>query len=226
MENLIIQFLIPLAGAAIGAWFSTYVKKKAENKAIREDLEELTEIAKRTEKKFTDETEKLKAQLSLFNQLEFDLKSEERKALIEFHKKVWVHFSYLTDTNMGIVNFEKEKSFEKSSEFCHKQSVELENTFRLCELFILPENKEILTLIRAIISDFIKHELQFIAHINLHEKNLIKNEKDNYELFYAESDKIIEKYSVFCGRLMQNTQPKLERLTDLLREYLRKQSSK
>lgn len=75
------------------------MKYKAKNLATKEDIGEITKIVESIKTDMVKDTEILKAQLSLQNQNKYSLKSEERKALIDFHTKLYNWINRIVNTN-------------------------------------------------------------------------------------------------------------------------------
>lgn len=67
----------------------SYTKKKAENIATKEDIAGITNEIKLVESKFINETEKLKSSLVLLTNIQTDIASIERNAIIDFNKSVF-----------------------------------------------------------------------------------------------------------------------------------------
>lgn len=75
------------AGLFITHYYPNYMKYKAKNLATKEDIGEITTIVESIKTGLSKDVETLKAELSLQNQNKISLKSEERKALLDFHLK-------------------------------------------------------------------------------------------------------------------------------------------
>lgn len=62
-------YLIILLGPAIGAFFGSYLRKKAENFATKEDIESITDKIEKVRSQYNEQLEAVKASLQLSNQL-------------------------------------------------------------------------------------------------------------------------------------------------------------
>lgn len=74
-------------GLFINHYYPNYMKFKAKNLATKEDIGDITTIVESIKTDLSKDVETLKAELSLLNQNKISLKSEERKALLDFHLK-------------------------------------------------------------------------------------------------------------------------------------------
>jgi hypothetical protein len=72
--------------------FKSYFKKKGDNLADKEDIEELTQIVEEVRLKYSADIEKLRAELSLGTQRRSSVFEEEKEALIVFFSQlnVWI----------------------------------------------------------------------------------------------------------------------------------------
>lgn len=109
---LAIGYLIFLAKIFI----PEYVKKKAENLAQSEDIENLTLLVKEVEFKFEERSQNLRARLDLLNQFQIDLHNEERNSIIQLHNIVYKYYTFLTDISLGGVDQTDENSLRKAVE--------------------------------------------------------------------------------------------------------------
>ena len=67
----------------------SYTKKKAENIATKEDIGDITKEIKSVESKFVNETEKLRSSLSVLANIQTNVESIKRNAIIDFNKTVF-----------------------------------------------------------------------------------------------------------------------------------------
>ena len=67
----------------------SYETEKGKNLATKEDIGEITKEIETVKNTFTIETEKLKAKLTLFTNVQYGIISEERNAIIEFVKSLY-----------------------------------------------------------------------------------------------------------------------------------------
>ena len=220
-----LQFIVPLIGAAIGVWLSSYVKKKGENKALKEDLEELTRLVKRTEKKFTDDTEELKAKLNLANQLEFNLRNEARISLINIYKKINAHYNLLSHNEMMIEDFDNWKEFDRAITNCEKSYDELEDLMSLVELFV-PNDEvgdELKSKIGDILMTFIEQRKIFNDFARKFENNIVSHGSDSL-LYFSTQEEISNDYDAALRHFGNLIDGQMYTLTNELRSYLQSQS--
>jgi hypothetical protein len=89
--EILIYGLILLAGYLIGLftnfYYPKYMQQKGKNLATKEDIGDITKIVESIKTDLAIDVETLKSELSLLNQNKISLKSEERKALLDFHLK-------------------------------------------------------------------------------------------------------------------------------------------
>lgn len=140
-------------------YISNYAKKKAENLADKSDLEEMTEVVESVKKKYSDESEILKAHLQVLTSKETEMFSEEKRALIEFYVEtnnwIWAKlnlqladFNHLTVDELGDHIIDIHNTYNKVnvlfSKFC-----------------VLTTNQELIKNGRELISTVLKYH-QFI----------------------------------------------------------------
>lgn len=84
--------ILQVVVALIGAYIVYYSRKKGENQADKEDLNEITEIVEEVRQKYAEETEILKAELHLLTSKKNLLFSEEKEAIIQYFAQLdrWI----------------------------------------------------------------------------------------------------------------------------------------
>jgi hypothetical protein len=99
-----------------------YFEAKATNQATKEDIGEITEIVESIKTDLLKSTEELKANLSLSNQHKLNLKSAERDAIFDYHKKLSAWLYYLDRLMPSMYNFDNYKDVKKEeAEFSRRQ---------------------------------------------------------------------------------------------------------
>lgn len=226
MEILPLQIATLIITIVIPVWLTSYIKKKGENAAQKEDLTKLTTIVKEVEYKFGKETEELKAKLNLSNQLEFNLRNEARLALIDLFKKVNAHYNLLSHNEFMVKDFENWREFDKAIENREQSYVELENIMSLVELFI-PDDEvgdELKGLIGDVLVLFIDQAKVFNKYANKHRENAFEN-KNKINLFYSEQEVISSYYDKEIIAFENRITPLLRDVTVNVRSYLKYQAS-
>lgn len=80
-------FLVIISG--IAQYIIAYFKEKGKNLATKYDIGEITNEIKNVESKFTNQTEILKSQLSLLNNVKSEIYSTEKNAIINANEKLY-----------------------------------------------------------------------------------------------------------------------------------------
>lgn len=207
-------------------YLPSYFKKKAENLAQSQDLENLTKLVKEVEFKFEERTQNLKAKLDLTNQLQLGLHNEERTSLITLHNKLLEYYNFLTDVTFGGIDFTDniainthiiQRSLFADSLFIQK------NNFML---FVNNDDEEIENIITKIILDFLKFGNDYLDYCNkLRKHNLKFTDKlttSEINTFYDISGEINSEYRKTVERMIDNTGPKINDVTRAIKTYLNK----
>ena len=88
-----------------------YFKEKGKNLATKEDIGDITKEIKSIETAFINETEKLKSGLSILANVQTDIESIKRNAIIDFNKTV---FTFMHSIIIGkISNITNEKALDE-----------------------------------------------------------------------------------------------------------------
>lgn len=144
MNGIDTNTLIAICTCAIGltqfilwkhiANVKAYETEKGKNLATKEDIGEITQEIKSVETAFINETEKLKSGLSILANVQTDIESIKRNAIIDFNKTV---FTFMHSIIRGkISNITNEKSLD---EYVQRLSNLSEQSFAdqiLLDLFI------------------------------------------------------------------------------------------
>ncbi|MDZ7693610.1 MAG: hypothetical protein U5K69_21240 [Balneolaceae bacterium] len=140
-------------------FLSSYIKKKANNLADKSDLEELTEIVESVKKKYSDETELLKAELEVLTSKKTEIFNEEKEALLNFYfelnKWIW------TKLNIQLADYNHLKVDELS-----KQIIEIHDTYNnvnvlFAKFRVLTQNEILIDKGQELILEVLKYH-QFI----------------------------------------------------------------
>ncbi|MCF8257003.1 MAG: hypothetical protein K9J06_05595 [Flavobacteriales bacterium] len=97
---VILQVLLITIGLYL-AFFKSYFTEKGKNLATFEDIDEITSKVEAIKTDFIRETEKLKLEIQLTNQIKFSLKDEELKALIGFYDNYYLWLNTLLDFSIA-----------------------------------------------------------------------------------------------------------------------------
>ncbi len=82
----------------------SYFTEKGKNLATKEDIALITKLVESVKYSFTAETEKLKSNLSLLNNVQIGIISEERNAIIDFNEKYFKWINMLLDSSFGNID--------------------------------------------------------------------------------------------------------------------------
>ncbi|MCX6353052.1 MAG: hypothetical protein NTX03_14520, partial [Bacteroidetes bacterium] len=94
--ELVLQIILICLGLYL-AFFKSYFQEKGKNLATLEDIEKITSKVEAIKTEFIKETEKLKIDLQLLNQIKFSIKTEEIKSLIEYYETYSLWLNVIND---------------------------------------------------------------------------------------------------------------------------------
>lgn len=113
-----------------------YESEKGKNLATKEDIGEITKEIKSVESKFINETERLKSNLAILTNLQTDISSIERNALVEINKSL---FTWL-NTVLYFPDYEDINDIEKYDTTLDKlHNIQQQNEI-MFELFVDEQN--------------------------------------------------------------------------------------
>ncbi|MEO4005820.1 hypothetical protein [Flavobacterium sp. CAU 1735] len=136
-----------------------YFETKASNQATKEDIGEITEIIENIKSDLFQQTEFLKAQLSLTNQHKLNIKSAEREAMFDFNKQKSVWIYSLIRFSFYKYNFETYK--EVGLEYLENQKRQYEYDLAAAHLVLFIHDSEFMELKEKLVNEVI--ELQKIV---------------------------------------------------------------
>lgn len=157
MDTVWVAILVSSLGM-IGGWLSssltTYINTKSQYKAMLEDIGEITETVKGVEKRFQDDTEKVKSQLSVLTNKHNILFTEEKEALLAYLSawNIWHSKLNRMASNYKTYNYPELDDILKSTKKLHKENDDDYDRIQMClsklELFLNDERiiKSIYTL--------------------------------------------------------------------------------
>lgn len=158
--QILTQFLIVLVGLFIyfllKSFWPKYFETKGSNQATKEDIGEITEIVESIKTDLSQQTEQLKAQLSLDNQHLLNLKNAERDALFDFNRKFSAWLYYLVRFRLSsykLENYLQLKDIE--IEFSKRQ---YECDLAEAHLRLFAHDQDFLNLIRDLTISLLKYE--------------------------------------------------------------------
>lgn len=100
---IILEIILILIGIYL-VFFKSYFKEKGKNLATSEDIEDLTLKVESVKQQFLEKNAKLKAKLDLLTNLQISHKTDEKLALIDFHKKIKSWIGLLTESSPSLVD--------------------------------------------------------------------------------------------------------------------------
>lgn len=119
----------------------SYFQEKGKNLATRDDISKITELVESVKYTFAIETEKLKANLSLLNNIHSGLVSEERNAIIDFNEKYFRWLNTLLDLSHNSLDDSNSKELEDQKRVLGNLYQDLLNSEARFTLFV--ENEEL-----------------------------------------------------------------------------------
>jgi len=129
--------ILVIIGNGWWIWYKQYETKKGENRALKEDIEELTEKVEQVKAEFNVNLEKVKAELQFLNTHQFSYAVEERNAIYAFleayHK--WLSLSEHLETDDLSDDLLTKKQRDYAEAFAH---------FNFCQskLFLFPTDED------------------------------------------------------------------------------------
>ncbi|MNK53044.1 hypothetical protein D3C87_719950 [compost metagenome] len=166
----------------LNKFWGSYFVKKGENQATKEDIGQITEIVEDIKIKLLQETEIMKAQISVNNQHKLNLKTVERDSILDFHKKAANWTNYLGDVYLRGIN---DKNIIEITEKINSLARAFNVANDTLQLFI--NNKEFIIQVIDFKEDNLKlHEHIFEALGELNDLN-----KDEYRLIHAQTDESV-----------------------------------
>jgi hypothetical protein len=110
---LIFQAVLLIAFGILAAlakyYFPGYLKKKGENLATREDVEEITDKIERTRVQYLSSIERLKSELTISSEQQSKLKEKEREALLTFFEDCLILINEKLTFNFGDMTYDEGK---------------------------------------------------------------------------------------------------------------------
>lgn len=137
MLDLIIQIIHLIVGGLciVFGWLilsgNAYFSKKGENKAMQEDIEELTELA-----------ESIKSKLDYLSQTKISIKTEERNALVEAYEKYNSWLGTITDNNLTEVGADNYDLLLETKNNMSRAKNQFEIAYAKMQLFV--NNKDLM----------------------------------------------------------------------------------
>lgn len=209
-------------------YWPKYFESKATNQATKEDIGEITEIIENIKSDLLQQNEFLKAQLSLTNQHQLDIKSAEREAIFDFNKRksVWIYslirfsfFKYDLENYREINRLTyleyQERQYEYDLAAAHLSLFIYDNEFTTLKEKLIAEVIELHKIISnttySLFDVFIKAE----THLNIEKDNPSEQSKIRYEMI-EELLSIQKKYKETTEQQFE----KVEALDILMRDLL------
>lgn len=100
MGTIIISSLLVVGDIVLWraiSFIDAYNKEKGKNAATKEDIGEITKEMESVKSEFTEQTERLKSQLTLLTNVKSDIYSLERKAIIDANEKLYLLMSHILE---------------------------------------------------------------------------------------------------------------------------------
>ena len=166
-----LQFTIFTIIAGLVQYIITYFKEKGKNLATKEDIGKITEEIKSVESQFINETEKLKNKLAILANVQTDITSMERQAIIEINKSLFMWID-------SVLNIPNINSSNQIDDYINTQNQLYKNVQQdeiVLRLFVKSDN--IHNILHKITSVFL--EIQIKKQLKYHEIIKINNEIDD-----------------------------------------------
>ncbi|KAA6330129.1 hypothetical protein EZS27_021131 [termite gut metagenome] len=215
-----IQIIILIIGLYL-ALFKSYFHEKGKNLATLEDIKNITKIA-----------EQIKANISLFSNLQLGIFSEERTAIIDSNNKYFQWLNLLLDSSLNNIDTYDNKELQKYlsvTSSCYQDFLNSETRFNL---FV--DNNDLSSVMNELKIETLKLISPHFSHYSI---NMQKNNNDiehvkmtitsaaqkgKYSLLFDEREKI---HSRFCKQIINNYKqliPLIKKFQKLSREHIYK----
>lgn len=220
-----------ICGWFLKSYFPKYMEEKGKNLATKEDIGEITTIIESVKTQLARDTEVLKADLSLKNQNLFSIKTEERKALIDFHTKYSAWVSSITNSNLTGYDLSNYLEMNNIGKYINERKMNYELAEGLITLFM--HDDDFMMLKKKIVVGAIEME-----HINskycIELKGLfalsnlkinstpIENQGDIYKEMYDKSFKILSDFQREQLEKHAILQPDWANMTKLIKQRVEK----
>lgn len=233
---LVVKFSVP-----------SYLKKKGENQATKEDIGQLTEIVKRVENKFGKDLEQFKSDLDFRKSINISIKTEEKNVLSNYHGLIneWIFKLFSIDLHkLRKLTYLEIKEVRENMDMFHQASLMLSKV----RLTVVDDNviRESRNLLDAAIR--YRSKIEYVLQGLEHKKHLVElkiktpvfppslltagmlanfNAPPNeIEVLNSEIDKIVEKYTRGERiKYFKEVQAIDEKYVDLVKKYLKPNSS-
>jgi len=181
-----------------------YVRTKAKNKALIEDIGKLTTAQKQAEKPFSDDSEEMKSRLKIKEGKEIGLHADEKNAISELHANFFNWFNSCIDISLGGVNIRTFPELKKYLKVMSENHDKVHNSIMKFNLFITDDELKMtaMSMINAV-NDNVRDILP--KYIN----GIIDLEED-----YAKNG--------YTGRFDDKLSPLRNRTTEEIREKMKK----
>ena len=192
--EIVLEIILILIGLYL-AMFKSYFQEKGKNIATSQDIEDLTLKVESVKQQFLEKNANLKAKLDLLTNLQISHKTEERLALIDFHKKIKSWIGLLTESSPSLVddyNNEEIQSKIHSYELTFRQVLSAE---ALLELYVDDEQltqliSELKIKVLEVLAPYPLKCLLSLKHNNFKIKQL--DFEQNLDLKSAKHEKLLD----------------------------------
>lgn len=163
-------------------FFKSYVNEKGKNLATQEDIGDITQIVEQIRSDLANDTEKLKSELSLFNQNKFSIKAAERDALFELSKtySAWLYFLM----NFSFQGYDDNNFGELDNVALQYDSLRYTFALAQSQLKLFMHDSDLLNLIKDLTITTINLESSVVKHIRNYKHqyiryNIFKDSQEN-----------------------------------------------
>ncbi len=221
--------VLVLIVVVVGLFLRSYVKKKAENLATKEDIADITRRVEAIRSEYAREHEKLRMQLQISGIQQSALLREQRKALYDFHADCIELLGDKLPTNLGdIPGGIKELADHQNSiqQLCRR--IYLRN-FRLC--LLLDGHPELLAAagkVTAVVEEIRKAFLRKFVHVKLaanEEMKALEKGRDAHVAAAAEADAAVRAFLAETNPAIRAMATAFGEYEGHLRAYIRKHAS-
>jgi len=186
---IIIVFLL---GLMIKSFFPSYIKKKAENLATKEDIEQITE-----------KIESVRSSIEINTDAHKEYVGDRKRTLINFYDEISTFHYELMAVNFGDFPMDSGKSLFQYQQNFYKATAEILKAFQRLVIY-LPQNSELLTVANEITVNIIesrkilKNNFGSIKTTMISEeesyKSIVGNDKSAYKAAASAADKANSEY--------------------------------
>lgn len=223
-EILVLTLLVVILFVA-KFYLPSYFKEKGKNYAKIQDIEKLTEAVKNIEHKYDIQSQSIKAQLDLSNQISLGIHNEDRTYIIEFHKAIYEYHTFLIDYTHGSLNYDSNDDIFKyislrSSLYDKFLTSKMTSYLFISEGSYLDAIKKIVREISVDYAKIAKEMVDFLINLQKMNSNFKNQSATEAKAFYSARSEMFDQYNKKVTDFDDEVRPKLENFSNAIKNYI------